>query len=121
MPTILLVEDEAALLILADSILQEAGYTTVTAANVTQAFALLAAEDKAIDLVFTDISLGEAVQGGLEVAHKAVHINPETRVLYTTGQAVTDGMRELFVEGSELLPKPYTEPQLKNAVASLLG
>jgi hypothetical protein len=43
------------------------------------------------------------------------------RVLYTTGQTVTDGMRELFVEGSDLLLKPYIASDLTGTVARMLG
>jgi hypothetical protein len=37
---------------------------------------------------------------------------PELKILYTSGQAVTDGMLALFVKNSAFLPKPYTVEQL---------
>ena len=39
-------------------------------------------------------------------------MRPELKVLYTSGQAVTDGMAALFVKDSAFLPKPYTVEQL---------
>ena len=39
-------------------------------------------------------------------------MRPELKVLYTSGQAVTDGMAALFVNNSAFLPKPYTVEQL---------
>ena len=39
------------------------------------------------------------------------------RVLYTSGQAVTDGMMALFVKNSAFLPKPYTVEQLGTMLA----
>jgi len=39
-------------------------------------------------------------------------MRPELKVLYTSGQAVTDGMTALFVKNSAFLPKPYTVEQL---------
>ena len=39
-------------------------------------------------------------------------MRPRLKVLYTSGQAVTDGMAALFVNNSAFLPKPYTVKQL---------
>jgi FixJ family two-component response regulator len=43
-----------------------------------------------------------------------------TPVLYTSGRAITDGMKALFVENSDFLPKPYTDHALIDAIAKLL-
>ena len=112
---VLVVEDEEALRVIAESIVAEAGHETVTAANFTQALALLANE-QTIDLLFTDIALEQDNHGGLELAVKARELRPSLRMLYTTGQAVTDGMRAMFVEGSHFIPKPYTLEALMTAV-----
>jgi len=41
-------------------------------------------------------------------------------VLYTTGLALTDGMKALFVENSEFLPKPYDVNSLSDTVAGMM-
>jgi hypothetical protein len=41
-------------------------------------------------------------------------------VLYTTGRQVTDGLKQLMVEGSGFLPKPYSTEELAGAVEALL-
>ncbi len=46
---------------------------------------------------------------------------PDLKVLYTTGQGVTDGMLALFVPCSEVLPKPYTVDQLQGVLAKGFG
>ncbi len=74
-----------------------------------------------IDALFTDIYLKTAVLGGCDLAHRAIELRPELRVLYTTGNAVTDKMKALFVEGSGFLCKPYTELQLHNSVEVMLA
>ena len=51
-------------------------------------------------------------EAGLSLAVQAVETRPELKVLYTSGQAVTDGMMALFVKNSAFLPKPYTVEQL---------
>jgi hypothetical protein len=51
----------------------------------------------------------------------AVERNPELKVLYTTGQTVTDGMKALFVPNCALLTKPYTVEQLHTILAMKFG
>jgi DNA-binding NtrC family response regulator len=103
--TILLVEDEEQVRVLAESFLQAVGHTTLSAATVNQALALLGGTEP-IDLLFTDLIIQGESEAGLSLATKAVEIRPGLKVLYTSGQAVTDGMMELFVRGSAFLAKP---------------
>jgi DNA-binding NtrC family response regulator len=74
-----------------------------------------------IDALFTDIYLKKAALGGCELAHQAIKLRPKLRVLYTTGNSVTDKMTALFVEGAHFLRKPYTGDQLQNSVEGLLA
>jgi CheY-like chemotaxis protein len=120
-PTVLVVEDEPTVRSLAESVLQDIGYATLSAANGREALVLLQAEDP-IDLLFTDINMPDGAGGfdGLELARSAIELRPELSVLYTTGGARTDGMIALFVEKAGFLQKPYTRDQLLEALASLL-
>jgi CheY-like chemotaxis protein len=116
---VLIVEDEAQVLLLAQSYLEEHGHKTFSASTNAEASAILDG-DEHIDVLFTDLGLRENLQAGLELAKLAVERRPALKVLYTTGQAVTDGMRALFVEKSAMLPKPYTVEQLLGGL-SMLG
>lgn len=116
MATILVVEDEDQVRVLTEGFLQSGGHTTLSAASTEQALALLSAE-QSIDLLFTDVSLQGELEAGLQLAIKATEIHPGLKVLYTTGQGVTDGMNALFVANSALLPKPYTVEQLGTMLA----
>jgi DNA-binding NtrC family response regulator len=120
-PTVLIVENETQVLILAESILQRAGYETLTAATVAEAQAVINS-DRKIDLVVTDIMLRNHPEGGITIG-KLVSQYRDDRVpiLYTSGRELTDGMKSLFGANSKFLPKPYTEHQLTDAVASLLA
>lgn len=64
--------------------------------------------DQPIDLLFTDLGLKTEIDGGIDLAMRAVEMRPKLKILYTTGRPITDGMRVRFVEGSKLLAKPYT-------------
>lgn len=123
MAVVLIVEDEEQVRVLAESILQEGGHRTLSAATKDEALALIQTEAP-IDVLFTDINLAQdaeagSTQAGLELAREAVTFRPGLCVLYTTGQGVTDGMKALFVEGGEFLPKPYDLNQLAKKVADL--
>jgi DNA-binding NtrC family response regulator len=118
MAVVLVVEDEAQVLVLAESYLQERGHKTLSASSITEATALLEKTDK-IDLLFTDIGLKDDPEAGLKLAADAIKRHPEIRVLYTTGQATTDGMKALFVRKSAMLEKPYTVEQLLTSLSML--
>jgi two-component system, cell cycle sensor histidine kinase and response regulator CckA len=112
MAVILIVEDEEQVRVLADSFLQAEGNKTLSAATIAQALALIIEGEEPVDLLFVDLKIQDDVEGGLKLAKKAVEARPNLKVLYTSGQAVTDGMIALFVEKSAFLPKPYTVDQL---------
>ena len=119
MASILIIEDEPTVLVLAESVLGHAGFETFSAASLAQAQAILHSEHK-IDLIFTDIVLADHPEGGLQVGQVARHVAPDTPVLYASGAALTDGMKALFVWPYDFLPKPYTDRQLIEAVERLL-
>jgi len=87
------------------------GNKTLSASTIEQAMVLIEG-DEPVDLLFVDLKIQDDLEGGLKLAKKAVEARPNLKVLYTSGQAVTDGMNALFVEKSAFLPKPYTVDQL---------
>jgi DNA-binding NtrC family response regulator len=119
MAFVLIVEDEPQVLVLAESYLREHGHNTFSATGATEAAALLEKPDQ-FDLLFTDIGLKDDPEAGLKLAAEAAKLRPGIKVLYTTGQTVTDGMRALFVPKSAMLAKPYTVEQLLTSL-SMLG
>jgi CheY-like chemotaxis protein len=123
MAIILVVDDEEQVRVLAESILQDLGHQTLSAATIDQALALIRAE-QSIDLLFTDINLADDIEGGLvhpglELAQQALKLRPDLRVLYTTDAGVTDGMKALLVQGSAFLAKPYDMHQLSAKVTEV--
>jgi CheY-like chemotaxis protein len=120
MAVILIVEDEMFTREIAEMMIQDWGYQTLSAGDVEEALSLIRSPQR-IDAVFTDIFLKTAVHGGCELAHQAIKLRPKLRVLYTSGNSVTDKLKAMFVEGTQFLGKPYTPTQLQNSLETLLA
>ena len=116
MATVLIVEDEDQVRVLAESYLREQGHQTVSAATAEEAQAVFEVVTR-IDVLFIDINLRGEIHAGLDVAKCARERQADLAVLYATGQAVTDGMRAMMVENSAVLEKPYTVDQLQTALS----
>ena len=120
MAVILIVEDEVFIREMAEMMIQDWGHHTLSASDVDEALSFLRSAQH-IDALFTDIYLKNLVLGGCDLARQAIELRPKLRVLYTTGNFVTDKMKALFVEGTQFLCKPYTQHQLQDSFAALLA
>ena len=80
--TILIVDDELAILEYAGGVLEEYGYAVLTASNAASALVMLRSNDR-IDLLFTDLVMPGF--DGIELARRAGEEIPGLRVLFTTG------------------------------------
>ena len=114
-----MVEDEATVLLLVESILQGAGYETLTASTLSQAQAILASDEK-VDLVFTDVQLVDQPEGGILIGEMVRQLHPGTPVIYATARSLTDGMQAQLVEPSGFVQKPYTDANVLSAVAKFV-
>lgn len=117
---ILIVEDEALILVLAVSILEAAGYDTVSASTVAEAVAIIEDPQQKLDLLFTDLALADQTEGGLAVGQTVAKYRPGLPVVYTTARMVTGSIANRFVAPSKFIPKPYTDKQLVSAATELL-
>jgi CheY-like chemotaxis protein len=120
MAVILIVEDDVFIREIAEMMIQGWGHRTLTASDVDEALSILRSPQP-IEAMFTDIYLKTAIHGGCELAHQAIALRPNLRVLYTTGNSMTEKMKALLVEGTHFLRKPYTEHQLQNSIIDLLA
>jgi len=120
MAVILVVEDDVFIREIAELMIQDWGHHTLSASDVDEALSFLRSAQH-IDALFTDIYLKTWVLGGCDLARQAIKLRPKLRVLYTTGNHVNDKMKALFVEGTQCLPKPYTQYQLQGCFAALLA
>jgi CheY-like chemotaxis protein len=120
MAVILIVEDDGFLRDDAEMMIRAWGHEILSASDVDAALLLLRSPQQ-IDALFTDIYLKKAVLGGFELAHEAIKLRLNLRVLYTTGNTINEKMKTLFVVGAHFLQKPYTRFQLQNSVEVLLA
>jgi len=117
--TILLVEDEEMVRLVASSRLRAKGYQLLEAANGQEALVLAAAHQGPIHLLFTDVVMPQ--MGGVELAARLAQTRPDTRVLYTSGYT-QDPVVHQGAGGAEdiFLPKPYVGETLTRRVREML-
>jgi DNA-binding NtrC family response regulator len=115
MATVLLVEDDDQVRVLTESFLEQQGHRTLSAGTPDGAMAILN-KMADVDVLFTDLELKGEIAAGIKLAKEAKQLRPNLKVLYTTGRALTDGMKARFVEGSAFLEKPYTVEQLATSL-----
>jgi len=120
MASVLIVEDEDQVRVLAESYLREQGHQTASAATAEEALAVFGVVER-IDVMFIDVVLKGDLHAGLDLAKEAVQRHPDLKVLFTTGSAITDGMKAMMVEKSAVLEKPYTVDQLQTALSVHFG
>jgi two-component system, cell cycle sensor histidine kinase and response regulator CckA len=114
--TIVMVEDDAAVLRSTSRILRDAGYTVLEAANGVAARAVIARQDK-VDLVLTDVMM--PIMGGTELAGHLAKDRPGLKIMFMTGYA-----DELAInEGTErhVVFKPFLSSVLLGKVREVLG
>jgi len=115
--TILLIDDDPRILDTASDILDDAGYTVVTAADGAQA--LNALESQSFNVVIADFQLPDTT--GLELARKVREQNDTTSVILMTGHASLEMAVKAIQEAVyDYLIKPVDPAQLKKTIAKAL-
>ncbi len=115
--TILLVEDEDAIRMVAARILERNGYSVIQAAHGPEALALTV--DHHFDLLLTDVVMPQ--MSGRDLADRVAAAFPGTPTLFMSGysQGVLGPQRGLD-EGVSLIQKPFSERSLIGAIHELL-
>jgi DNA-binding NtrC family response regulator len=120
MAVILIVDDEVFIRTATEMMVHDLGHQTLVAGDLDEALEHLQSPQH-IDALLTDIRLKSIGLGGFELAHEAISLRPNLRVLYTTGSSLTETMRALFVDGGHFMQKPYAQSQLQNSMEKLLA
>jgi signal transduction histidine kinase/ActR/RegA family two-component response regulator len=117
--TVLLVEDEEAVRVLARKTLEGYGYRTLDAGHGEEALKRSKEYGKKIDLLLTDVVMPG--MSGREVADRLSLLHPEIKVLYMTGYADSAIVHHGILEpGTALLLKPFTPDALAQKVREIL-
>jgi len=116
--TILIVDDEEALLELVEESLYSLGYNVLCAHDAQQALDVLA-EKPGIDMLFSDVVMPG--MNGYELAEKVKSLYPEIKVLLTSGYTEKVAIKSGQVKfNANLLSKPYSQNDLAHHVRNTL-
>lgn len=115
-PSILIVDDEPAVLLSHAAILERLGYKITTADSGDQALKSL--EDQRFDLLICDLSLGEV--NGLDIIAAALRQDRHVRVILMTGYADTMLPKELADANVIVVTKPANIPEFLDTIKRLL-
>ena len=88
---VLYVDDDEVMVVMAERLLQRAGYRVSTAASAAEALAQLDAAPAGVDIVVTDFNMPE--QSGIELAQRIAMLRPSLPVVLSSG-LVSETLRE---------------------------
>ena len=116
---VLVVDDDASVLIASRRILAKYGYTVLEAPGGEEALEVARANADRIDVVLTDVRMPGL--DGPSLVHRLASMLPVLRVVYMSGY--TDGRldQELPAPGRAFLAKPFTVEQLTRTLADILA
>ncbi|HZD55002.1 MAG TPA: ATP-binding protein, partial [Candidatus Aquicultoraceae bacterium] len=118
--TVLFVDDEESLRLLAEEMLGGLGYRVLTAGNGIEAIRTFSENRGRIAAVILDMIMPG--MGGEETFHRLRAIDPSVRVLLSSGYAVEGRPRSLLASGAAgFLQKPYRLAALASALRRVLG
>ena len=118
--TILLVDDEKAILSACAVMLEKLGYKVIMARGGNEAIEVYQKRQAQIDLVILDIIMPD-LSGG-DVFDRLVAMNPEVRVLLSSGYSLEDQAAEIMARGCDgFIQKPYQMDQLHRRIREIIG
>ncbi len=118
-PTVLVVEDEPAILAMSRMLLEREGYPVLTAEDGPTAVARFQGAADAIGVVVLDLNIPGF--GGWAVLAELRRIRPRVRVVVTTGNVADDSGTVSQEPPTAVLPKPYRPSDLIEVVARVLA
>jgi len=118
--TVLLVEDEDAVRVLMARILNDFGYTVVTASGGQEALNIASQHTgQEIHLLLSDVVMPQ--MSGVELADRLRMVRPQTKVLYMSGYTDDAIIHHGVLEpGVEFMGKPFSPPMLARKVREVL-
>jgi two-component system, cell cycle sensor histidine kinase and response regulator CckA len=115
---ILVVEDEKPVRELTVRMMQQLGYSVLSAASGKEAIAISNSFAGSIGLLVTDVVMPE--MSGRQVADELLRARPELKVLYVSGYTEHAIIHQGVESGVEFLAKPFTREALALKMAEIL-
>jgi CheY-like chemotaxis protein len=117
--TVLLVEDEEALRVLARHVLEGSGYKVLEAGHGGEALLICQQHAEPIHLVLSDVVMPQ--MGGRELVDHLAQLRPDVKVLFCSGYTA-DVMKQhgILETTAEFLQKPFTPEALVRKVREVL-
>jgi two-component system cell cycle sensor histidine kinase/response regulator CckA len=118
--TVLLVEDELAIVKLATAMLGELGYRVLAANSPTEALSVAEVHQGEIQLLLTDVVMPD--MNGRDLAKQVQEMCPEMKVLYMSGYtANVIAHHGVLDEGINFIQKPFARGDLSIRIREVLG
>jgi DNA-binding NtrC family response regulator len=117
--TILFVDDEKSILETCRETLSSYGYKVITAENGEQAVEIYRAQQENIHLIILDLIMPG--KGGKKSLHDLLAINPQAKVLMTSGYCSSQQIEELSKIGAAgFINKPYRPQELLISIRQII-
>lgn len=118
--TVLVVDDDPAILLLVKAILEGCGYRVLLAENGDSAMHLIELHQLRIELLLTDVVMPNL--SGADLAKCLVAMRPGLRVLFMSAFQDSDAVRvQVLEKGSGFVAKPFRTEGLVSAVQRALA
>jgi PAS domain S-box-containing protein len=118
--TVLIVDDDPALVTLGQQVLERYGYHALTAESGEAALAAYRAHGECIDLVVLDLNMPG--MGGEKCLSEMVRLKPDIKLILTSGYPPDGNLREtIAAAGCEFIGKPYPLNALLRKVRDVLN
>lgn len=118
--TILLVDDEDIIIDIGGQILEKLGYRALMARSGKEAIEIYRANKKKINIVILDMIMPD--MGGGETYDRLKKINPEIKVLLSSGYSINGQASEIMNRGCNgFIQKPFNVEQLSRKIKEILG
>jgi two-component system, cell cycle sensor histidine kinase and response regulator CckA len=118
-PLLLVVDDDPLIRDMAAQALTRGGYRVLTAGDGTEAVALFAQEQAAIEMVITDMKMPK--MDGNTLAQVLRHVQPDLRLLAMSGQTAGPHAPQTDRFGDAIIYKPFKVQALVQEVRRVLG
>ncbi len=118
--TILVVEDEQEIRAMTTMFLRSNGYNILEAEDGIEALHIIQSTKEDVDLIFTDIAMPGGMNG-VQMAARAQVLEPNVRLLFTTGYSSAATPDMALIENYPILNKPYEPDALIKKIQEVLN